>query len=207
MAQHLAAERALDVVVGGAPTQAREAHDRIVVLRAPLARVQAEQLGRLLLLLLGGEGSDAGALCSGTRLGLDTDGVLRALVFGQRARELDTARMGVECAVLAKMGWTANADVFGPKGFFDTFLGGDARPELLIEGFASPLRMVVPGVGFKKHPSNYFTHRPIDAARPVPDRTTPVSSQAVWPAVNSRRFHPFPTLHRYPSTTPSTSPL
>ncbi len=74
------------------------------------------------------------------------------------------ARMGVECGVLAKMGWTASADVFGPKGFFDTFFGGDAKPELLVEGFAAPLRMVDPGVGFKKHPSNYFTHRPIDAA-------------------------------------------
>ncbi|MEO7727043.1 MAG: MmgE/PrpD family protein [Burkholderiales bacterium] len=74
------------------------------------------------------------------------------------------ARMGVECGVLAKMGWTASADVFGPKGFFDTFFHGDAKPELLTEGFAAPLRMVKPGVGFKKHPSNYFTHRPIDAA-------------------------------------------
>ena len=74
------------------------------------------------------------------------------------------ARMGVECGVLAKMGWTASADVFGPQGFFDTFFGGDAQPGLLIEGFAAPLRMVDPGVGFKKHPSNYFTHRPIDAA-------------------------------------------
>jgi len=74
------------------------------------------------------------------------------------------ARMGVECAVLARMGWTASADVFGPKGFFDTFLSGRAEPLRLLEGFAQPLRMVDPGVGFKKHPSNYFTHRPIDAA-------------------------------------------
>jgi len=74
------------------------------------------------------------------------------------------ARMGVECGVLAKMGWTASSNVFGPKGFFDTFMPGDAKPELLTQGFAAPLRMVDPGVGFKKHPSNYFTHRPIDAA-------------------------------------------
>ena len=33
-----------------------------------------------------------------------------------------------------------------------------------MEGFGRPFRMVDPGVGFKKHPSNYFTHRPIDAA-------------------------------------------
>jgi len=38
------------------------------------------------------------------------------------------ARMGVECAVLAKMGWTASADVFGPGGFFDTFLGAAPSP-------------------------------------------------------------------------------
>src|SRR6187455_1181014 len=62
------------------------------------------------------------------------------------------------------MGWTASADVFGPKGFFDTFLHGDAKPELLVRDFGKPFRMVDPGVGFKKHPSNYFTHRPIDAA-------------------------------------------
>lgn len=74
------------------------------------------------------------------------------------------ARMGIECAVLAKMGWTASPDVFGPGGFFDTFLGGRAEPELLVKDFGAPFRMVDPGVGFKKHPSNYFTHRPIDAA-------------------------------------------
>jgi 2-methylcitrate dehydratase PrpD len=65
------------------------------------------------------------------------------------------ARMGVECGLLAKRGWTASADVFGPKGFFDTFMHGIGKPELLIEGFADPLRMVDPGVGFKKHPCNY----------------------------------------------------
>jgi aconitate decarboxylase len=74
------------------------------------------------------------------------------------------ARNGVECAVLAQMGWTASADVFGPKGFFDTFLFGNAEPHLLTDNFGAPFRMVDPGVGFKKHPSNYFTHRPIDAA-------------------------------------------
>jgi aconitate decarboxylase len=74
------------------------------------------------------------------------------------------ARNGVECALLARMGWTANPDLFGPKGFFDTFFGGRGEPQLLVKDFAKPLRMIDPGVGFKKHPSNYFTHRPIDAA-------------------------------------------
>ena len=74
------------------------------------------------------------------------------------------ARMGVECGLLAKKGWTAHPDVFGPGGFFDTFLKGDAKPQLLVEGFGAPYRMVDPGVGFKKHPCNYFTHRAVDAA-------------------------------------------
>ncbi|HTK02755.1 MAG TPA: MmgE/PrpD family protein [Bordetella sp.] len=112
-------------------------------------------------------------------LSLDLDQTLMALgLAGSRAGSMSintgtmtksshsghAARMGVECAILARMGWTASADVFGPKGFFDTFLHGDGEPEKLIEGFAAPLRMVEPGVGFKKYPSNYFTHRPIDAA-------------------------------------------
>ena len=74
------------------------------------------------------------------------------------------ARMGVECGVLAKMGWTASADVFGPKGFFDTFMPGNSKPELLSQGFAAPLRMLDPGIGFKAFPSNGFTQRPIDGA-------------------------------------------
>jgi aconitate decarboxylase len=75
-----------------------------------------------------------------------------------------SARMGIECGLLAQKGWTASSDVFGKGGFFDTFLQGNAKPELLVQDFGAPFRMVEPGVGFKKHPSNYFTHRPIDAA-------------------------------------------
>jgi aconitate decarboxylase len=105
-----------------------------------------------LLMALGLAGSRAGSIS------LNTGTMTKSSHSGH------AARMGVECAVLAKMGWTATAAVFDRGGFFDTFLGGDAKPELLIEGFAAPLRMVDPGVGFKKHPSNYFTHRPIDAA-------------------------------------------
>lgn len=121
-----------------------------------------------------------GATAAAARLlGLNHEQTLMALgLAGSRAGSISintgsmtksshsghAARMGVECGVLAKMGWTASADVFGPKGFFDTFLHGDAKPELLTQEFGRPFRMVDPGVGFKKHPSNYFTHRPIDAA-------------------------------------------
>ena len=120
-----------------------------------------------------------GATAAAKILGLDRQQTLMAFgLAGSRAGSLSintgsmtksshaghAARMGVECGVLAQMGWTASADVFGPQGFFDTFLHGDAQPDLLTRGFGDPYRMIKPGVGFKKHPSNYFTHRPIDAA-------------------------------------------
>jgi aconitate decarboxylase len=121
-----------------------------------------------------------GATAAAARLlGLDREQTLMAFgLAGSRAGSIaintgtmtksshsgHAARMGVECAVLASMGWTASRDVFGRGGFFDTFFHGEGNPHLLLENFAAPLRMVEPGVGFKKHPSNYFTHRPIDAA-------------------------------------------
>ncbi|HUP95564.1 MAG TPA: MmgE/PrpD family protein, partial [Burkholderiales bacterium] len=107
---------------------------------------------RQMLMALGLAGSRAGSIS------INTGTMTKSSHSGH------AARMGVECAVLARMGWTASADLFGPKGFFDTFFHGQGEPEKLVDGFAKPLRMIDPGVGFKKHPSNYFTHRPIDAA-------------------------------------------
>lgn len=105
-----------------------------------------------LLMALGTAGSRAGSLS------INTGTMTKSSHSGH------AARMGVECAVMAGMGWTANPDLFGPGGFFDTFCAGIAEPERLTEGFGNPFRMVDPGVGFKKYPSNYFTHRGIDAA-------------------------------------------
>jgi 2-methylcitrate dehydratase PrpD len=106
------------------------------------------------------------------------------------------ARMGVECAVLARLGWTANPDVFGPKGFFDIFFHGQGEPHLLIENFAQPLRMIEPGVGIKKHPSNYFTHRGIDAALALREEEGVQASQIDRVEVIFPRFdyvnRPFP---------------
>ena len=105
-----------------------------------------------LLMALGTAGSRAGSLS------INTGTMTKSSHSGH------AARMGVECAILASMGWTANPDLFGPGGFFDTLCAGIAEPERLTDGFGNPFRMVDPGVGFKKYPSNYFTHRGIDAA-------------------------------------------
>jgi len=98
---------------------------------------------------------------AGSRLGslsLNTGTMTKATHSG------NAARMGLEAGLLAGRGWTGARDVFGPGGYFDTLLGHEQEPELLVRNFGDPLWMVEPGVGFKKYPSNYFTHRPIDAA-------------------------------------------
>lgn len=121
-----------------------------------------------------------GAVAAAVRLlGLDRSQALMAFgIAGSRAGSIakntgsmtksshsgHAARMGIECALLARKGFTGTDDVFGPGGFFDTFLPGRSEPELLVDGFGAPYRMIETGVGFKKHPANYFTHRPIDAA-------------------------------------------
>ena len=121
-----------------------------------------------------------GAVAAAVRLlGLDRQQTLMAFgIAGSRAGSIakntgtmtksshsgHAARMGVECALLARKGFTGTDDLFGTGGLFDTFWPGRSEPERLVEGFGAPYRMLDPGVGFKKHPSNYFTHRPIDAA-------------------------------------------
>ncbi len=122
-----------------------------------------------------------GATAAAARmLGLDVERTVMALgAAGSRAGSLALnsgtmtkashsghgARMGVECALLASMGWTAAREIFfGDGAFFDLFTEGEVDPELLVTNFGHPFRMVEPGVGFKKHPCNYFTHRAVDAA-------------------------------------------
>jgi aconitate decarboxylase len=124
-----------------------------------------------------------GAVAAGVKL-FDLDDHQAAMAFGTAGSRVGSlslntgtmtksshsghaARMGLECALLARRGWTAAADVFGPGGYFDTLMPDEQEPHLLVAHFANPLRMIEPGVGFKKHPSNYFTHRPIDAALAV----------------------------------------
>src|SRR5688572_238569 len=74
---------------------------------------------RALLMALGLAGSRMGSIA------INTGTMTKSSHSGH------AARMGVECAILARMGWTANPDLFGPKGFFDTFFGGRGKPQLL----------------------------------------------------------------------------
>jgi aconitate decarboxylase len=76
----------------------------------------------------------------------------------------NAGRMGLEAALLAAKGFTANEDVIeAPTGWAQVF-HGERFDFVAAEAFGRPWRMVDPGLATKKHPSQYGTHRGIDAA-------------------------------------------
>ncbi|MGA0392551.1 MAG: MmgE/PrpD family protein [Rhodospirillales bacterium] len=127
----------------------------------------------------GVSGTMGATTAAGVLLGLNRDEFLMCYgIAGSRAGSMSAntgsmtksshsghaARMGIEAAELAKLGWTASDDIFGKGDFFDLFYGNEnCDMELFLKDFGNPYRMIDPGVGFKKHPCNYYTHRPIDA--------------------------------------------
>ncbi|MBI2872591.1 MAG: MmgE/PrpD family protein [Chloroflexi bacterium] len=77
----------------------------------------------------------------------------------------NAARMGLEAALLAEKGFTANEDVIEAyQGFAECFMAPDRDLEAVVRGFGDPYRMVEPGLAFKKYPCQYGTHRGVDAA-------------------------------------------
>jgi aconitate decarboxylase len=71
-------------------------------------------------------------------------------------------RMGLEAAVLARLGWTAHEDVLDAGRFAAYYFGTyDFAP---LRGYGNPWFLHTPGVMIKKFPSQTYTHRAIDAA-------------------------------------------
>ena len=74
------------------------------------------------------------------------------------------ASLGLEAALLAARGFTANADTFGARqGYSDTF-HADFKADVLLGFGQSPWRIVTPGYAIKMFPSQYGTHFGITAA-------------------------------------------
>ena len=98
----------------------------------------------------------------------------------------NAGRMGLEAALLADKGFTANANVFEHEsGYAAVLFGNDFELDAVTRDFGNPYRLVDPGVAIKKHPSQYGTHRGIDAALDLqarfsvdPTRITAVSIEA-----------------------------
>ena len=77
----------------------------------------------------------------------------------------NAGRMGLEAALLAAKGFTANPDVFEHRnGYVAVLFGEGFDLPAVTRDFGNPYRMVDPGIAIKKHPSQYGTHRGIDAA-------------------------------------------
>jgi 2-methylcitrate dehydratase PrpD len=78
----------------------------------------------------------------------------------------NSARNGVEAALLAKRGFTADPAIFeAPRGFCDTFFGKDACDyEKMIANIGEPYFLDSPGLGLKKHPCSAPQFLAADAA-------------------------------------------
>ena len=77
----------------------------------------------------------------------------------------NAGRMGLEAALLAARGFTANANIIEHEnGYASVLFGDEFDLDTVTRDFGNPYRLVDPGVAIKKHPSQYGTHRGIDAA-------------------------------------------
>jgi 2-methylcitrate dehydratase PrpD len=78
----------------------------------------------------------------------------------------NAARNGVEAALLAENGFTADAAIIeAPRGFCDTFFGpGSCDYEKMIQGIGKPYFLELPGLGLKMHPCSAPQFLAADAA-------------------------------------------
>jgi 2-methylcitrate dehydratase PrpD len=78
----------------------------------------------------------------------------------------NAARIGVEAALLAQKGFTADAAIIeAPRGFCDTFFGpGTCNYEKMIEAVGRPYFLEAPGLGLKLHPCSAPQFVAADAA-------------------------------------------
>ena len=78
----------------------------------------------------------------------------------------NSARNGVEAALLAEKGFTADPAILeAPRGFCDTFFGKDACDyDRMIAGVGKPYFLEVPGLGLKMHPCSAPQFLAADAA-------------------------------------------
>ena len=76
----------------------------------------------------------------------------------------NACRNGVIAAFMAQAGITANPNIIEAKnGFYDTLVGaGHYDAERMADGLGKPFYIESPGIGLKKYPSCYHTHRALD---------------------------------------------
>jgi aconitate decarboxylase len=128
----------------------------------------------------GAAGPLGSAVAAGHLLGLDTGRLANAVgIAASRAGSLlanagtmtksthcgHAAALGLESALLAKRGFTANVDVFeAAQGYVPAFYDIDFKFEEMLGFGRAPLRIVEPGYAIKMFPSQFGTHFGITAA-------------------------------------------
>lgn len=126
----------------------------------------------------GAVGPMGAAVAAGHLLGLDAGKLAHALgIAASRCGSLlsnvgtmtksthcgHAAALGLESALLADRGFTANPETFdAPGGYADAFYAGTFQPEKML-GFGPPFRVVQPGYALKMFPSQFATHFVITA--------------------------------------------
>ena len=175
------------VPVAFALAEARGAHGRDVI--AACAK-GFEAQGRVLAAAMPERGSlpfhtpgvigvIGSAVTAGHVLGLDPAQLANALgISGSRAAGLpantgsmvkcthcgNAASAGVEAALLAARGFSANPEIFAaPRGYVETFFPAHFDYPTLL-AFGNPYRCVDPGMAIKFYPSKYPTHFVVAAA-------------------------------------------
>jgi aconitate decarboxylase len=128
----------------------------------------------------GAVGPLGSAVAAGHLMGLDADRLAHALgIAASRAGSLlanagtmtksshcgHASALGLQSALLAARGFTANVDVFeAPQGYAPAFYDDGFMAEELLGFGRPPLRIVEPGYAIKLFPSQFGTHFGITAA-------------------------------------------
>jgi 2-methylcitrate dehydratase PrpD len=73
------------------------------------------------------------------------------------------ARCGVQSALLARAGFTADTSIFdGKNSFLGTYAEKDGQPlEPLVDRLGKPWEAIAPGISYKRWPCCYCNHRPV----------------------------------------------
>ena len=150
------------------------------------------------------------AVAAGHLLGLDADRLRHALgLAASRSNSLLAnvgtmtksthcglaAALGLDAALLAARGFTANTDVLeAPRGWVDAFVGEGFEYAALLN-FGPPFRVVEPGYAIKMFPSQFGTHFVItaglDLRKKIPDPSTIESVRLTAPVMPyTDRPHP-----------------
>jgi len=100
----------------------------------------------------------------------------------------NAAASGVDAALLAQLGFTANPAIFEARaGYVATFFDAGFDYAALL-GFGRPFRCVDPGMAIKFYPSKYPTHYAIGAAlelrRAIPDISRVTALRIVTPEID-----------------------